>query len=412
MTPHALMTRCRRFLLGHDQRGPALADLARALHAAMPPGFPVGDNVVFLRAHAAAAALAVHPDATIDVARIPFPVTVSGLPELDDLMRASLVMHDPPAHTRLRRILARFFTARRLRALADDIRRSLTARFADLLADRAEVEFVSEVAEPLVLATSRRLLGWQAADPAMLHRWARLLADQIMRFRLEGEERAEVEATLAAFRAFPDEERARRRARRPAAGGDGDLYDALLAAEDAGEIASAEEFAGQCLLLLVNGLDTGPTFYAALVRRLLEDADIRARLRADPSLLPGFVEESLRLDGSVAMMVRVAAADLSLGPLRIPRARVVIAGIAVANRDPEVFPAPDRFDPARDPNPHLAFGRGHHHCLGAALARIHATALIEALLTLPRPPRVVEERIVWNPKPAIAGPMRMPLAFG
>ena len=123
------------------------------------------------------------------------------------------------------------------------------------------------------------------------------------------------------------------------------------------------------------------------------------------------MEESLRLDGSVAMMVRVAAADLSLGPLRILRGRVVIAGIAVANRDPEVFPAPDRFDPARDPNPHLAFGRGHHHCLGAALARIHATALIEALLALPRPPRVVEERIVWNPKPAIAGPMRMPLAF-
>ncbi|RME64234.1 MAG: cytochrome P450, partial [Caldilineae bacterium] len=141
-------------------------------------------------------------------------------------------------------------------------------------------------------------------------------------------------------------------------------------------------------------------------------ADIRARLHADPSLLPGFVEESLRLDGSVAMMVRIAATDLSLGPLRIPRGRVVIAGIAIANRDPQTFPDPDRFDPTRDPNPHLAFGRGHHHCLGAALARIHATALIEALLALPRLPRVIEEKIAWNPNPAIAGPMRMPLAFG
>lgn len=412
MTADAVMTRCRRFALGHDQTGPALADLARALHAGMPPAFPLGDNMVFVRAHAAAAALAVHPDATIDIERMPFPVAVSGLPEFDRLVRASLVMHDPPVHTRLRRIVARFFTARRLRALADDIRRSLTAQFTDFLAGKAEVEFVSEVAEPLVLATSRRLLGWQAAEPAMLHRWARLLADQIMRFRLQEEERAAVEATLAAFRTFLDDERARRRARKPGAGTAGDLYDALLAAEEAGEIASAEEFAGQCLLLLVNGLDTGPTFYAALVRRLLTDADIRRRLRTDPSLLPGFVEESLRLDGSVAMMVRVAAQDLSLGPLRIPRGQVAIAAIAIANRDPQVFPDPDRFDPTRDPNPHLSFGRGHHHCLGAALARIQATALIEALLALPRLPVVVEEEITWNPKPAISGPLSLPLVFG
>ncbi len=407
----ALLSRCRRFVLGHDQTGPILADLARALHAQMPPAFAIGEHLTFVRAHAAAAQLAVHPDATIDIDRIPFPVVVSGVADLDRLMRTSLVMHDPPVHTRLRRIVARFFTARRLRALADDIRKTASARLAESMARNGKVEFVSEMAEPLVLATSRRLLGWQAAELATLHRWARLLADQIMRLRPDPQQRAGVEATLAAFHAFLEEERARRHRKSACASSEGDLYDALIAAEEAGEIESAEEFAGQCLLLLVNGLDTGPTFYAALVRRVLKDAGLRHRLRADPELLSGFVEESLRLDGSVAMTVRVAAADLSLGPMRIPRGRVMIAAIAIANRDPQVFPDPDRFDPARDPNPHLSFGRGHHHCLGAALARIQAGALVEALLALPRLPRIADEEIAWNPKPAIAGPLRMPLAF-
>ncbi|RMF12182.1 MAG: cytochrome P450, partial [Alphaproteobacteria bacterium] len=277
--------------------------------------------------------------------------------------------------------------------------------------DGGEVEFVSEIAEPLILETTRRLLGWQAVPVEQLHRWSDVLARQIMRFDQKENEKMIARTAFAEFRDYLHEERERRMGagnRREMAG---DLFDALLAVEASGEIADADEFVGQCLLLLVNGMETAPTFYASLVHRLIEDDEECARLRADPTRIAGFVEECLRLDGSVPMMARTVMQDFTLAGVTLRRGEVVLGLLAIANRDPAVFTDPDRFDAGRHPNPHLSFGRGPHRCLGSALSRLHASALVGAFLDLARLPEI--PMAGWQPhqKAAIMGPAKLILHF-
>jgi pimeloyl-[acyl-carrier protein] synthase len=151
-----------------------------------------------------------------------------------------------------------------------------------------------------------------------------------------------------------------------------------VAASDAGG-PSAHELVGACTLLLFAGHETTSGLLANSICVLVEQDDARARLAGDPSLWPGAVEELLRFEGPAKLMARKATADRLWCDVDINARDTVYLVILAANRDPAVFAEPDTFDVTRDPNPHLGFGWGLHHCLGAALARLEARVALRSL---------------------------------
>jgi cytochrome P450 len=159
-----------------------------------------------------------------------------------------------------------------------------------------------------------------------------------------------------------------------------DLLSQLVRAEEEGDRLSELELVSQSIGLLIAGFETTIGLIGNGVLALLRHPAELARLRAEPDLIARTVEECLRYDGPIALTIRVAHADFELGGKSIPKDALLMALLGSANRDPEQFEAPERFDVARDPNPHLAFGGGAHFCLGAHLARMEAQEAIGALV--------------------------------
>lgn len=191
-----------------------------------------------------------------------------------------------------------------------------------------------------------------------------------------------------------------------------DLISALLAARIEGRRLDEVEVLGFCVLLLVAGNETTTNLLGNAVLCLDEHPAVAGHLRAAPDLLPALIEETLRYRSPVQAMFRRATADTPLGDRTIPAGARVVAWIGAANRDPAQFPAPDRFDPARQPNRHLAFGQGVHFCLGAPLARLEArialAALVARLPDLRRDPAAPLERLASF---IVYGVRRLPVTF-
>ena len=139
--------------------------------------------------------------------------------------------------------------------------------------------------------------------------------------------------------------------------------------------------------------------------------DELARLRAEPELLlKSAIEEMLRFDSPVQATARAASEDVEYGGVSIPKGAIVVCGIGAANRDPEVFPDPDRFDVARRDNHHLSFGFGAHFCLGAPLARLEGEIAFRALLERFPKLALAEQKIEWRPNPILRGLQRLEIS--
>jgi cytochrome P450 len=192
--------------------------------------------------------------------------------------------------------------------------------------------------------------------------------------------------------------------RRASAGRSGapDLLGTLVDARVDGAGLNEPELLAFCGLLLLAGHITTVNLITNAVYSLLEHPDVLDAVIADPALVPGVVEETLRTLPPVRGVGRVATRSVELGGVQVREGQRVIAWIAAANRDQRVFDAPDRFDPHRRPNPHLAFGMGPHFCLGAPLARLEARLALEALaphlrdlaLSTADPPRLVRSELL------------------
>jgi cytochrome P450 len=159
-----------------------------------------------------------------------------------------------------------------------------------------------------------------------------------------------------------------------------DIVTALVQAEEAGDRLSQEELLATCVTLLVAGHETTTNLIANGLLALLRHPEQMAALRKDPGLMGTAVEEMLRYDTSLQRNRRIVGEDIELGGMPLRTGQFVMQVIGAANRDPAVFAEPDRFDITRSPNPHIAFGRGIHFCLGAPLARIEAPIALAALL--------------------------------
>jgi cytochrome P450 len=293
------------------------------------------------------------------------------------LLADLLPWKNPPEHTRERRLLMRDFTVRRVQGLEPAVRRAVDRvldRFADATADGTAAEFVGTVLYPLGMAVIGDLVGVPEADHDRLRHVTDLIGKQVQP-AMSADLRAEVDAAAVEFRAYFADLIARRRAEPR-----DDLTSALLArpAADA-ELMSEEDVLNSLVVLFGGGYETTAGALGIGIHALLTHPEQFALLTGDPTLAAGAAEEMLRWDGSAQMSQRAAVRPAVLDGVEIPAGEAIVVLNGAANRDPARFADPDRFDITRAAGRGLFFGHGLHLCLGAALARLEMTVLLEQL---------------------------------
>ncbi|ARH89152.1 cytochrome P450 family protein [Streptomyces sp. MOE7] len=277
---------------------------------------------------------------------------------------------DPPHHTRLRKLVAKEFTARRVEALRPRVQQ-ITDELLDamLAAPDGRADLVEALAFPLPMTVICELIGVPAMDREAFRGWSNELVAPT------GEE-----AAYAATVAMSDYLVGLIEARRKDPG-EGLLSDLIRTSDEDGDQLSREELVGTAFLLLVAGHETTVSLLSNGVRALLQHPAQLAALRADFSLLDNAVEEMLRYDGPVETATwRFSSEPVEIGGTLIPAGETILVALASASRDPERYSAADDFDITRDARGHAAFGHGIHFCLGAPLARLEARVALRSLL--------------------------------
>ena len=282
----------------------------------------------------------------------------------------SFLAMDPPRHTRMRSIVAKSFTPRRVAAMEDEIRRLAVTHLEPAL-ERGSFDFVTDIAAKLPMDVISELVGVPAADRAELRRLADLLVHREEGVTDVPPEGLEAALTLAAYYAEMVAERRRRE--------HDDLTWALLQADIDGDRLSDDEVIGFLFLLVVAGNETTTKLLANAWYWGWRNPDQLAKPLADPSRVPDWVEETLRYDNSTQMLLRVTRQAVRVQGVDIEEGRRVLLLIGSANRDEAVFAAPDRYDLDRVTPDLVSFGSGRHFCLGAPLARLEARVALEEL---------------------------------
>jgi len=278
---------------------------------------------------------------------------------------ATLQRTDPPEHDRYRSLLNRVFTARRVREMAPRID-EVTNELIDRFAGRGECEFVDELALPLPGIVIAEQLGLPPDGIATFKRWADAMLATAMRVLTDEESREAAETELEAQHHLAEVFEARRREPRD------DLMSALVHAHVGGdeEPLSMHELQNLMHQLVTGGFETTTSALAHGMWLLLRHPEQMAMLRADASLMKGFIEESLRIESPVQGLARRTTRDVEVRGVSIPAGSMVLVRYGAGNRDEDQFPDAGRFDITRaNSSSHLAFGLGPHYCIGAALAR-------------------------------------------
>ncbi|TYK53536.1 cytochrome P450 [Actinomadura decatromicini] len=314
-------------------------------------------------------------------------------------IRRSMLEMDGPRHLALRRLLSREFTPRAVAGYATFLR-GLTARTLDAALTADTFDFVAEIAADFPINVLARMLDVPDGDTRKLIDWGnRIIANtdpdyaDVLLHSAESELYRDLPfrspASLEVFE-YGRELAARRR------GGTGtDLISRLVNQPPADGVPLSErDFDNYFLLLVVAGNETTRHAVTHAMRALIDHPDQAERLRDDPGLMPGAVEEFLRWASPVYHFRRTATRDTVMGGARIREGDKVVLWFASGNRDENVFADPDRFDVTRSPNDHIAFGKGGpHYCLGAALARLEMRIMFEELL-----PRLADIRLAGEPR--------------
>ncbi|MGZ5967914.1 MAG: cytochrome P450 [Polyangiales bacterium] len=315
------------------------------------------------------------------------------------LIRAGILDMEPPDHTRVRRLIVRAFTPKRVEELRPAVER-IVDRLLDAVSGSGEFDLLPTVAEPLPVEVIAEMLGVPEPDRHLLRPWS---ADICKMFELapsKDDERVSVRACEAFSVYLRDLSRLRRNDPRD------DLISALTQVADAEGKLTEDELIGTCVLLLNAGHEATVNVTGNGWWSLFRNPSELARLRADPALLPTAIEELMRFDTPLQMFERWVLEDLAVGEVVVPRGAELGLLFGSANRDPAVFVDPDRLDVGRAPNPHVSFGEGIHYCLGAPLARIELeTSFGSVLRRFPRMELVAEPRHLprWKPGYVIRG---------
>jgi len=327
-----------------------------------------------------------------------------GEPDFAAMLERNLLTIDGEDHRRLRGLVAKAFTPRRV----EKLRPRLTGVVDELLdraAENGEMEIVRDLAHPLPVIAIAELLGVPDKDRDRFRAWSAALVQLLDPFQGRGGSPPLIRATKEIFTYFRPllvERRANPR---------DDLLSAMIAAEQDGRCLDEVDLLALSSLLLVAGHETTSNLIGNAVLVLLRFPDERKRLQDDLSLLPLAVDECLRYESPIQLTDRAVVEDCELSGQPLRRNQMVAAVLAAANRDPAHFPDPDRFDVGRQENHHLAFGQGNHFCLGSQLAKLEAELALGALLRRfpdlsgsPEPP-------AWRRSMIIRGPEAVPLVL-
>ncbi|WP_310726180.1 cytochrome P450 [Streptomyces sp. N2A] len=300
--------------------------------------------------------------------------------ELDErVQEGSLLQSDPPAHGKLRKLVSRAFTPKTVADLEPRIA-ALTRELLDQAGSQGKLELVAALTYPLPVIVICELLGVPASDRDLFKKWVDRMAQSASAL-LDDEADGEDVDVAAANRYVPEMHeylaaQVAERRRQPK----DDLLTSLVQAEVDGDRLTDAQVLNFANELLVVGHATTSALLGNLVLCLDAYPEAAARVRADRSLVPGAVEESLRFLSPVAAIYRATAKEFELDGHHVDADRLVRVWVGAANRDPRQFTDPDTFDPARDPNPHIGFSHGIHFCLGAPLARLESTIALNMLL--------------------------------
>jgi cytochrome P450 len=313
----------------------------------------------------------------------------------------SLLELNPPDHTRIRRLAAPAFTPRRMAGYAELVDQAIQQLLDQCARDR-EFDLMASFASPLPIAVMTHLLGLPN-EPEKFRWLGSTIAQALDGIWSLGQARTLAAADAELRTTFS--ELLERRASDP---GD-DLVSALVAEQ--GRAITTTELAALVRLLLIAGFETTVNAIGSGMRWLMADREQWELLVADPGRTPAVAEEVLRFDPPVQQTARVAHQPVQVGDVVVARNQWMITLLAAANRDPEVYPEPNRFDITREsPVEHLAFSGGIHYCLGSPLARLELSQAIRALAE--RFPSIRQAGpITMRPGTTLRGPLRFPVSI-
>ncbi|MEU8891957.1 cytochrome P450 [Streptomyces sp. NPDC048442] len=324
-----------------------------------------------------------------------------------------LLNTDPPDHTRLRRLVGKAFTMRRVEELRPRVE-EIADGLIDSIASRGEADLVEDFSHPLSVAVICEMLGVPPERRSDFRRWATAMLtapDQVDENTMGPQE------GYALMRQFFTDLLAEKRAALgdvDGAAAQPDVLSGLIAARDAEDRLSETELISTAMLLLSAGQEPTVNLINNGMLALFTHPDQMELLKNKPELLATAVDEFLRFDPPVELStMRVAVEDIEIAGTLVPAGSVVTAAIASAHRDGAEFDRPDELDVARTHNPHLAFGHGIHHCVGAPLARLEGQVAVGALLR--RLPDIAlgcaTEELSWRPTRIMRGLTALPVVF-
>ena len=325
--------------------------------------------------------------------------------------REVMTFLDPPDHTRLRKLVSKGFTPRMVTALTPQVRAIVNGMIDELAAHGSPADLPSVFAYPIPVKVICELIGVPADDHRIFGRWSTVLGralDPLMAAdRDEEVDREDVETRKAFYQYFRD---LIARGGVPA----DRLLPRLVQAEEEGDRLTEAELLATLALLVMAGHETTANLISHTVLTLLRHPEQLELVRADPSLVAPAVDEILRYEPSVQMLHRMAGEPMRFDGFEVPAGMDLLLLNAAANRDPEVFEDPERFDitrPQAGRLSHLSFSAGPHFCLGSALGRLEAELAVEAFVTRVQDPALVEGSLRYRPHVILRGPEAMRVSF-
>lgn len=332
-------------------------------------------------------------------------IGLAGLAPIAQVMVKQMLFLDPPMHTRIRNLASYAFTPHRVEVLRSHIR-EIVNDLIDRVEANGRMDVIADLAEPLPYTVTAEMLGVPVKDAPQLKTWSQDFAEMLGNFQLNPERAPQVrrsvnEMTKYFYSAIQEIRR------HPREG----LIHSFLTAEMDGDRFTDEEVVANTIVVMVGGQETTTNLIGNGVLTLLRNPEELKRLNADISLIASAVEEMLRYEPPSQHTARLAPRDLELGGKSIARRQAVIAVMAAANRDPERFPNPDRFDIARKDNRHLSFGWAAHFCFGAALARIEGQTAFELMLRRLSGWALEPEPLLWRSNLGLRGLTKLGIRF-
>ena len=331
--------------------------------------------------------------------------TGSGDEALEKIFLDMMLFSDPPDHTRLRSLANKAFTPTVLAGIRSQIQDTVD-RLLDDVQERGSMEVISDLAYPLPSVVISELLGVADGDLERFKKWTNVIAAFLGNIREVEDNIGPARESVAELNRFLKETIAKRRAEPK-----DDLLSALVTAEDQGDSFSEDELYSMCIMLIFAGHETTTNLIGNGILALIENPSQLELLRNQPSLIESTVEEIIRHNGPVQSISRIALEDLQIGNKQIANGDRISLTLGAANRDPERFSDPDRFNIERTDGRHIGFGFGIHFCLGAALARMEGQAAIGSVVSRMPELALGEQTLEWRYNPVLRGLKELNVVF-